>query len=87
MALASRLRLGWPWCLMTLPQLAHHIFEVCAHWVCFCRHRSCTGTLVNDKALVAPINPSLEELMGNGKVIDHFPAVMGYEDFQEASSR
>ena len=32
------------------------------------------GPLVNDKALVARINPSLEELMGKGKVIDHFPA-------------
>ena len=42
------------------------------------------GPLVNDKALVARINPSLEELMGKGKVIDHFPAVMGSEDFQEA---
>jgi len=42
------------------------------------------GPLVNDKALVARINPSLEELMGKGKVIDQFPAVMGSEDFQEA---
>lgn len=42
------------------------------------------GPLVNDKALVARINPSLEALMGQGKVIDHFPAVMGSEDFQEA---
>jgi len=42
------------------------------------------GPLVNDKALVGRINPSLEELMGKGKVIDHFPAVMGSEDFQEA---
>ena len=42
------------------------------------------GPLINDKALVARINPSLEELMGKGKVIDHFPAVMGSEDFQEA---
>lgn len=40
--------------------------------------------LVNDKALVAAINPSLEALMGKGKVIDNFPAVMGSEDFQEA---
>ena len=40
--------------------------------------------LVNDKALVDRINPSLEALMGKGKVIDHFPAVMGSEDFQEA---
>ena len=42
------------------------------------------GPLVNDKSLVARINPSLEELMGKDKVIDHFPAVMGSEDFQEA---
>jgi amidohydrolase len=40
--------------------------------------------LTNDKALVARINPSLEALMGAGKVIDQFPAVMGSEDFQEA---
>jgi hippurate hydrolase len=42
------------------------------------------GPLVNDPALVARINPSLESLMGKGRVIDHFPAVMGSEDFQEA---
>jgi amidohydrolase len=42
------------------------------------------GPVVNDKALVARINPSLEALMGKGKVIDQFPAVMGSEDFQEA---
>jgi len=42
------------------------------------------GPLVNDKLLVGRINPSLEALMGKGKVIDHFPAVMGSEDFQEA---
>ncbi len=43
-----------------------------------------SGPLINDKALVARINPSLELLMGKGKVIDQFPAVMGSEDFQEA---
>ncbi|WP_394304593.1 amidohydrolase [Pseudomonas danubii] len=43
-----------------------------------------SGPLINDKALVARINPSLEALLGQGKVIDHFPAVMGSEDFQEA---
>ncbi len=43
-----------------------------------------SGPLINDKALVARINPSLEALMGSGKVIDQFPAVMGSEDFQEA---
>jgi amidohydrolase len=42
-----------------------------------------SGPLVNDKALVARINPSLEVLMGKGNVIDQFPAVMGSEDFQE----
>lgn len=42
------------------------------------------GPVVNDKSLVARINPSLEALMGKGKVIDRFPAVMGSEDFQEA---
>jgi amidohydrolase len=42
------------------------------------------GPVVNDKSLVARINPSLEALMGKGKVIDQFPAVMGSEDFQEA---
>jgi hippurate hydrolase len=42
------------------------------------------GPLVNDTALVARINPSLTALMGEGKVLDQFPAVMGSEDFQEA---
>jgi hippurate hydrolase len=42
------------------------------------------GPLVNDAALVASINPWLEALLGKGRVIDHFPAVMGSEDFQEA---
>lgn len=42
------------------------------------------GPLVNDAALVARINPSLQELLGPGKVVDQFPAVMGSEDFQEA---
>lgn len=45
-----------------------------------------SGPLVNDPALVARINPSLETLMGRGRVIDQFPAVMGSEDFQEAFS-
>ena len=39
--------------------------------------------LVNDADLVARVNPSLETLLGKGKVIDNFPAVMGSEDFQE----
>ncbi|MBP7917038.1 MAG: amidohydrolase [Arenimonas sp.] len=42
------------------------------------------GPLTNDTALVARINPSLTALMGEGKVLDQFPAVMGSEDFQEA---
>ena len=42
------------------------------------------GPLVNDQALVARVNPSLEELLGKGRVIPEFPAVMGSEDFQEA---
>jgi amidohydrolase len=41
------------------------------------------GPLVNDANLVARVNPSLETLLGKGKVIDNFPAVMGSEDFQE----
>jgi hippurate hydrolase len=39
--------------------------------------------LVNDAGLVARINPSLNALLGPGKVVDQFPAVMGSEDFQE----
>jgi amidohydrolase len=42
------------------------------------------GPLANDAALVARINPSLEALLGTGRVMDRFPAVMGSEDFQEA---
>lgn len=42
------------------------------------------GPLDNDKALVARINPSLELLMGKGRVVDQLPSVMGSEDFQEA---
>jgi hippurate hydrolase len=42
------------------------------------------GPLVNDLGLVARVNPSLEALLGHGKVVDQFPAVMGSEDFQEA---
>ncbi len=41
------------------------------------------GPLTNNAELVARINPSLEALMGKDNVIDHFPAVMGSEDFQE----
>lgn len=39
------------------------------------------GPVVNDSALVARINPALTELLGQGKVINNFPAVMGSEDF------
>lgn len=42
------------------------------------------GPLVNDKSLIAHINPELETLLGKGRVIDQFPSVMGSEDFQEA---
>jgi amidohydrolase len=41
------------------------------------------GPLVNDKSLVELVNPSLEAVVGKGKVIANFPAVMGSEDFQE----
>ncbi|MCU0869907.1 MAG: amidohydrolase [Burkholderiales bacterium] len=40
--------------------------------------------LVNDAALVARLNPTFEALLGRGKVVSDFPAVMGSEDFQEA---
>lgn len=39
--------------------------------------------LVNDKDLVARVNPSLEALLGKGKVVDQFPPVMGSKDFHE----
>lgn len=42
------------------------------------------GVLKNDAAMVASINPSLRLLLGDTKVIDDFPTVMGSEDFQEA---
>lgn len=42
-----------------------------------------SGPLVNDKSLVARVNPDLETLLGKGKVMDVFPSVMGSEDFQE----
>jgi hippurate hydrolase len=40
--------------------------------------------LTNDKALVARVNPALRALLGNERVIDDFPSVLGSEDFQEA---
>ena len=42
------------------------------------------GPLSNDPKLVAAINPPLAAMLGPGKLIDGFPAVMGSEDFQEA---
>jgi hippurate hydrolase len=41
------------------------------------------GPLVNDKALVNAVNPSLKALLGETRVIPDFPSVMGSEDFQE----
>jgi hippurate hydrolase len=40
--------------------------------------------LSNDASLIARVNPSLTALVGEGKVLDTFPSVMGSEDFQEA---
>lgn len=42
-----------------------------------------SGPLVNDKALVDVVNPSLVALLGDGKVVNNFPTVMGSEDFQD----
>lgn len=42
------------------------------------------GPLINDAKLVVRVNPSLRALLGDGKVLDQFPSVMGSEDFQEA---
>jgi amidohydrolase len=41
------------------------------------------GPLINDAQLVERVNPALRQLLGEGRVIDQFPAVMGSEDFQE----
>jgi amidohydrolase len=41
------------------------------------------GPLVNDPALVEKINPAITALLGQGKVVNNFPSVMGSEDFQE----
>lgn len=41
------------------------------------------GPLVNDETLVNAVNPALVALLGEGKVINNFPSVMGSEDFQE----
>jgi amidohydrolase len=40
--------------------------------------------LSNDPKLVAIVNPALAALLGEGKLIEKFPSVMGSEDFQEA---
>jgi hippurate hydrolase len=42
------------------------------------------GPLSNDPKLVGIVNPALAALLGEGKLIETFPAVMGSEDFQEA---
>ncbi len=42
-----------------------------------------SGPLVNDAALVERVNPALTTLLGEGKVINNFPTVMGSEDFQD----
>lgn len=42
-----------------------------------------SGPLVNDNVLVDVVNPSLVELLGDGKVVNNFPTVMGSEDFQD----
>jgi hippurate hydrolase len=42
------------------------------------------GPLTNDPKLVAAVTPALKTLLGEGKVLTDFPAVMGSEDFQEA---
>ena len=42
-----------------------------------------SGPLVNDARLVEQVNPALKALLGEGKVINNFPAVTGSEDFQD----
>lgn len=44
------------------------------------------GPVVNDAKLSERVNPNLKQLLGEGKVLERFPAVMGSEDFQEAFS-
>jgi metal-dependent amidase/aminoacylase/carboxypeptidase family protein len=41
-----------------------------------------SSVLINDPALVETVNAPLRQFLGEGKVIDTFPAVMGSEDFQ-----
>lgn len=42
------------------------------------------GPLRNDPRLVEAVTPALTTLLGEGKLLTKFPAVMGSEDFQEA---
>lgn len=42
-----------------------------------------SGPLINDAKLVERVNPALTGLLGDGKVINNFPTVMGSEDFQD----
>jgi len=42
------------------------------------------GPLRNDPRLVEAVTPALTSLLGEGKLLTQFPAVMGSEDFQEA---
>ncbi len=41
------------------------------------------GPLVNDPVVTDRVNPALTALLGEGRVMTQFPAVMGSEDFQE----
>jgi hippurate hydrolase len=45
------------------------------------------GPLDNNAKLVAAVNPSLKTLLGDGKLVEKFPSVMGSEDFQEAFAK
>ena len=46
-----------------------------------CKMKGSAGPPSNNARLAGAINPSLTELLGAGKLIDQFPAVMGSEDF------
>ena len=52
-----------------------------------CKMKGSAGPPSNNARLAGAINPSLTELLGAGKLIDQFPAVMGSEDFQEAFAK
>lgn len=45
------------------------------------------SVLINDPALVATVNAPLGQFLGDGKVLDNFPAVMGSEDFQTVMNK